>query len=239
MQEIAFNAATSSLSKDGRQGITLVANQAWDLNLSPNFLLAKPPQVVDVVFAISATARDAEKTFSFMKEVIKSIFEKYGVDSLRPAVIVFGDTVSVRMNFQDSLEQDALKRLVQGLRPNRGTPDLEKALAEAKTLFSGARPHAKKVLVIISDDQSDSKSWKIKHSSQELEEDEVDVIPVGVGNEVDIQQLKDTTPQKKNAVLANKDDDVGDLADKIVDIMRESEYFVGFYDQDSFLVSQL
>ena len=178
---------------------------------------------MDVVFAIGATARDAQQTFGMMKEVIKSIFEKHGVDNIRPAIIVFGDRASVRMNFQEDLDLDALMQRVEGLTRNRRTPDLEEVLLEAKALFLEARPRAKKVLVIIADDRSDSRSWKIKSSAQELEENEVDIIPVGIGPNVDMTQLVVTTSHKQNTIVAKKDDDVEDLADKIVDSLLKSK----------------
>ena len=189
-----------------------------------SFLLAKPIQDVDVVFAISATASDAQQTFSVMREVIKSIFEKHGVDSIRPAIIVFGDEAYVRLNFdEDVTDLNVLKQRIDNLPRNRGTPDLVKALSLAKTVFAGVRPNARKVLVIISDNRSDSKSWKIRSNARELEEEEIEVIPVGIGAEVDLPQLKDTTPHKANLIPASKDDDVDDLGDKILDIMLKSK----------------
>jgi len=189
-----------------------------------SFLLAKPIQDVDVVFAISATASDAQQTFSVMREVIKSIFEKHGVDSIRPAIIVFGDEAYVRLNFdEDVTDLNVLKQRIDNLPRNRGTPDLVKALSLAKTVFAGVRPNARKVLVIISDNRSDSKSWKIRSNARELEEEEIEVIPVGIGAEVDLPQLKDTTPRKANLIPASKDDDVDDLGDKILDIMLKSK----------------
>ena len=179
------------------------------------------------MFAISATASDSQQTFLVMKQVIKSIFEKHGVDSIRPAIIVFGDVASVRLNFDEKItDLNDLKQLIDNLTPNSGTPDLDEALSLAKTVFAEARPHAKKVLVIICDDRSDSKPWEIKSNARELEEEEIEVIPVGIGVEVYLPQLRVTTPDKENVIEASKDDDVDDLADKIVDLMLKSKYWL-------------
>lgn len=159
-----------------------------------------------------------------MKDVIKSIFEKYGVDSIRPAIIVFGDVASARLNFQqEGMDLNDLKQRIENLPRNTGTPDLNQALSLAKTLFARARAHAKKVIVVISDDRSDSKSWEITTKARELEEEEIEVVSVGVAGEVDPQQLKAATPHKNNVIVATKDDDVADLADKIVNIMLKSK----------------
>lgn len=159
-----------------------------------------------------------------MKDVIKSIFEKYGVDSIRPAIIVFGDVASARLNIQqEGMDLNDLKQRIENLPRNTGTPDLNQALSLAKTLFARARAHAKKVIVVISDDRSDSKSWEITTKARELEEEEIEVVSVGVAGEVDPQQLKAATPHKNNVIVATKDGDVADLADKIVNIMLKSK----------------
>ncbi len=179
---------------------------------------------MDVVFAISATASDAQQIFNVMKEVIKAIFEKHGVDSIRPAIIVFGDSSSVRLSFDEEItDLDELKRRIDNLPQNTGTPDLDAALLQAKGVFAGARPNAKKVLVIIVDDTSDSKPWEIKAKARELEEEQIEVVPVGIGNEVDLEQLENTTPYKDNLITADKDDDTDDIADEIVEKILRSK----------------
>ena len=176
------------------------------------------------MFAISATATDAQQTFSVVKDVIKTIFEKHGVDSMRVAIIVFGDAVSVRLSFDEEVtELDELKERIDNLPRNTGTPDLNAALVEGNRLLAGARPNAKKVLVIISDDTSDSSPWVIRANARELEEEEIEVVPVGMGNEVDLKQLEHTTPHKDNLITADKKDDTDDLADEILQKILRSE----------------
>lgn len=177
------------------------------------------------MFAISATASDSQQTFSVIKEVIKSIFEKHGVESIRPAIIVFGDTASVRLTFAEEItELDELKQLIDNLPQNTGTPDLDAAMLLAKEVFAGARPNAKKVLVIICDDTSNSETWEIRVKARELEEEEIEVVPVGFGNEVDHKQLENTTPYKDNLITADKDDDTDVIAEEIVEKILRSKY---------------
>ena len=162
-----------------------------------------------------------------MKEVIRKIFEKHGVDSMRPAIIVFGDAVSVRLSFDEEvIELDELKERIDNLPRNTGTPDLDAALLEANRLLAGARPNAKKVLVIISDDTSDSRTWEIRAKARELEEEEIEVVAVGIGNEANLKQLEHTTPHKDNLITAEKDSDTDDLADEILEkILRSKCHF--------------
>ena len=176
-----------------------------------------------MVFAISATASDAQGTFTVMKEIIKSIFEKHGVGSIRPAVIVYGDMASVRLNFDEVItDLNDLRKRIDNLIRNSGTPDLTEAMSLAKVVFVGARPHVKKVLVIITDDQSDSKEIKMK--ARELEEDEIEVVSVGIGAEVNIPQLKETTFYRENVIATNNTgDNTDELTDRILEIMLKSK----------------
>lgn len=184
----------------------------------------KPIQDVDVVFAISATASDSRRTFSVMKGVMKSIFDQLGVESIRPAIIVYGDRASLRLRFDEEITDIVqLKRRIDNLPQNKGTPDLDKALKMAQVVFAGARPNAKKVLVIITDDKSDSKPWVIMAGGRELEEEGIEVVAVGIGNEVDRKQLKTTTPHKDNVITVDKDDNTEDIANKIVAIIIRSK----------------
>lgn len=178
-----------------------------------------------MVFAISATASDAQGTFTVMKEIIKSIFEKHGVGSIRPAVIVYGDMASVRLNFDEVItDLNDLRKRIDNLIRNSGTPDLTEAMSLARVVFVGARPHVKKVLVIITDDQSDSKSWEIKMKARELEEDEIEVVSVGIGAEVNIPQLKETTSYKENVIATNNTGgNTDELTDRILEIMLKSK----------------
>ena len=171
-----------------------------------------------MVFAISATASNAQQTFDRMKEVIKSIFAKHGVNKIRPAIVVYADTASVRLNFdEDVTELEKLIQRIDNIPQSTGTPDLEGALQLAKSLFSGARPEAKKILVIITDSRSDSSPEAIKEQAHELEGEDVVVIPVGMGAQVDPSELKNTTPHKNNVILAKKTDDADDVANKILE----------------------
>ena len=189
------------------------------------FSPAKQIQDVDVVFAISATARDYRRTFSVMKGVMKSIFDQLGVESIRPAIIVYGDSASVRLRFDEEITDiDELKRRIDNLPRNTGTPDLNAALKMAQVVFAGSRPNAKKVLVIITDDKSDSKPWVITAGARQLEEEGIEVVAVGIGSEVDRKQLETTTPYKDNIITADKDDNTKDIANKIVVIILRSEW---------------
>lgn len=85
-------------------------------------------------------------------------------------------------------------------------PDLEKALDESDKLFqgAGARPTARKVLVVIMDKKSGVAESRVNSTANRLYEHYIDVIPVAVGEEADLKQLKLTTKDQSNLIEAPK-----------------------------------
>ena len=94
-------------------------------------------------------------------------------------------------------------------------PDLEKALKESLEMFegAGARPSARKVLVMIMDKKSGVPASLIDDAANGLYDNNVKVIPVAVGKEADVKELEKSTKDKNNLIEAPKDfvpDKLGD-----------------------------
>lgn len=71
---------------------------------------------LDIAFALSATATDADSSFRRMKDTIKSIIDRYGTGSIRYAVIVFGRDPSLELRFSDKYPSDNdLKMFFNGI----------------------------------------------------------------------------------------------------------------------------
>ena len=88
---------------------------------------------IDIGFAISASAAEADKNYEVIRGIISATIDQYGILKTRYAVIVFGKTPSVKVRFSDDfMSKDALKYLVQVIPRSRGEPALAKALEEAK-----------------------------------------------------------------------------------------------------------
>ena len=175
--------------------------------------------LLDLGFAISASAQDADKTFKLMKEAINSIVKRYESSKIRYALLTFGDTVRREVNFTQGLPdfkalQEALERASQ---PS-GEPDLQRGLEEAKMMFKQAasRPGAKKVLVVIMDKKSNSDPDEVEHAAKPLEDVNIIVVPVAVGPEASLPELEKTTTNKKFMVTVGKDENPEKLGEKIM-----------------------
>ena len=82
--------------------------------------------------------------------------------------------------------------------------------------FSGRRPDARKVLVVITDKKSDSTEDEITQAAVLLQNNNVRVIPVALGSEADLKELANATLDEDDVVKADTSDDPEETADKII-----------------------
>ena len=181
---------------------------------------------VDLAFAISAASVEADNNFKKTKAVITAIIDTYGKNKLRYGVIVFGSRASSKIRFGDVLPRDEeLKTIVGSLSGPKEPPALDEALKKGKELFDNAdeRPNARKVLVVIVDKKSTSRLDELRRGAKRLEEDEIKVIPVAIGDEVDHAELEEMTPEKANMVNASTDIYLIDLKTRIMNKVFEGK----------------
>lgn len=107
----------------------------------------KPIEELDLGFAISAAAIDADDTFGKIKESLRVIIDIYGTGNIRYGIILFGSSSVIAKAFGERYEDDdALKSAILSFQRPSGEPNLKQALRKAKMMFdaSTTRPSAKK-----------------------------------------------------------------------------------------------
>lgn len=176
---------------------------------------------MDLAFAISATASNADRTFKRMKEIMHSIVDKYGSSKIHYGLVVFGASPVNKISFGDIYPSDEnLKTAIEAAPRVVGSPSLDKLLSEGNKLFSSHKNHpkARKVLVIIIDNKSGDSPSVIQSKAKNLIDRGVLVIPVAIGNNADPKQLEKTTDDKGNVIKEEKDgDDPDELGEKIME----------------------
>ena len=181
---------------------------------------SKPVLQVDLGFAISATDIGAEETFQYMKNVVKYVIDTHGISRMRYGVILFADSsityIPLSQTFPD---KSALTTLFDSYPRPQGEPDLRKALIEAKEMFdkAPAPPEAKQVLAVIMDQTSINDLNDVKKAAHVLEDDEIQIVPVGVGQNVEEEELESITGNKQNLIIVDKDSNPSDTGKEIVD----------------------
>ena len=161
------------------------------------------PDEIDLAFAITASGRQADKSFQLMKDSILWILDKYGRKNTKYALITYGDTPKTRFRFSANFRSlDHIKQFVKAVPRSSGGSALDKALKQAEVVFdsAGARPRAQKVLVVITDKESGRSPDDVKAASEVLENKGVKVIPVAIGNEADRKELQNITSDKENVI---------------------------------------
>lgn len=147
---------------------------------------------IDMVFALSAAAVEAEDTFDKIKDTVDTIIKQYGTDKIRYALMTFGDRPSVIVDFSDGRGKEALRTTVQQLRRPTGEPDVEKALKEAEKLLDNAppRPGSRRIVVIFVDKKTPNSRSGLKEAAESLTEKNVTIVPAVIGPEVDNDEIE-------------------------------------------------
>lgn len=181
---------------------------------------------VDLGFAISSTSIDALTTFNLMKDAIKSVVSTYSTKNIRYGIIVFGDQPYKVLDFGEALpNKDILTMKIDAIRRRSGDPNLIGTMQVAKTMFEGrgARPNAKKILVVIVDNDAPQRRSQISVAAKPLEYVGIRVVPVAVGRYAEPQQLESTTPLRDNIIEVPKTEDPIVVGKKIVDKVKKSK----------------
>jgi len=177
--------------------------------------------LVDLGFALSASASDASKNFAKMKSVINSIIAQYSISRIKYGVVVYGNDAKTVIDFQRVFsKEDDLKQYLSSVTPATGGSSLEKGLAQGEQLFAsgGARPNALKVLVVFTDKKSTGNEQMTQAEAKELRDQGIKVIAVALGSESDAAELKDVATDGRHVIRAKKTEDSDKLAVEVMEL---------------------
>ena len=158
-----------------------------------------PIPELDLGFAIAAGSLDATETFQLMKDTIAAIISEYRLDKINYGLIVFGDAATIRIQFGEYSNVNNLLRDLRFIPKKRSGASLVDALREADSLFSSSdvRPHAKKVLVVITDLASGESSSQVSEAARPIQDKGVKIVAVAIGKEADPKELETFTSVDK------------------------------------------
>ena len=178
--------------------------------------------MVDLGFAISATARNSKKNFNKMQEIIKTFIEKYGSHRIAYSALTFGSTPTIQLRFSKS----ASSVDVESMQQNPGESSLDKALDGARELFKvseGAREKALKILVVITDKKSDSVTVDVATAAARMKDDGVRIISIALGREADPQELEATTENGNDVLNVTDTSSPKKTVEKIMERVLDSK----------------
>lgn len=159
-----------------------------------------------------------------MKDTVKQFIDKYGATAIHYSIIVYGGQVLRVVNFNHTFPPSAneLKTAISNQRSLSGGPVLKDALDETFRIFNETigRPKALKVLVVITDNNSENKKDSLSAAVQRLEEQiypkGVLVISVALGA-VNRSELLVISPNPLDVLSVGTGINAGILAERIME----------------------
>ena len=132
----------------------------------------------------------------------------------------FGSTLNPIVKFNRPVDSNAqFMALVDSLRSAQGGSDLAKAIEESPAMFTeenGGRPNAKKILVVIIDNKSDSTGDDTEDAAAVVREAGIRVIPVGL-DRADRVELDKTTAVEEDVLTPPDSETAKDIAEDIME----------------------
>lgn len=184
---------------------------------------------IDLMFVLSSQSSKSFKTFAYMKAVVADIMQNYSTNQIHYAVVLYGNEPFVILKFSDGVtDRDALVEMVSSASNVPGGSALDKALQRAKQLFAeddAVRPDARKVLVVMTDDESSGDKEVAKGVAKDLIDNHVTIITVAVGGEAGHNELENLTPTDGDSLNTTSEKDPGETGEEIMRKIAESTYF--------------
>lgn len=166
-------------------------------------VVVEPPEM-DLCFAVSATAALSQKTFNLMKKSIIDVVDTYGAGKVRYSVVLFGSVARLVVKFSDgALDPTRLKGAIGSLVPSSGAPALDEALERSFESFKDGedRPNARKVLIVMLDNESGLQLSDIMLKARALETKNIRVITVGIGDSTNKEELETMASDNRDILL--------------------------------------
>ena len=187
---------------------------------------------MDLAFIIDSSGSIGGRNYlrekTFVKEVAKSF--GLGTNQSRAAMILFSDSASVKARFGQFASEAEFDRAVDDLPHERGKTRIDKALdLTATDIFPESREGVTKIAILITDGTQTEAPDAIglREASEPLRQAGVRVIAVGVGTNVDEDELRLVTESDEDVVVAA---DFEDLLLKLDNLTSKACQLASEYD---------
>jgi len=157
----------------------------------------------DIVFLLDSSGSVGVENFDLMKNFTKSIVDEFaiGPNAVQFGIVIFSTPVIGAFKLNQYSDREELKKAIDGIEFKDGETHTGKALEYLRehtfTRQEGYRsnPNIPKVAIVITDGHSTHKD-KTKEQAQKLKEQDVEIYSIGVGNDVDEEELGNMASNK-------------------------------------------
>ena len=165
--------------------------------------------MTDIAFIMDSSDDVGNQNYQIQKDFVNAIAESFDIQPTgsRGGVVVSGKEATLNIKFGDHLKAEDFQEAVDRLPYTPGNASIDKALKVALTQLlvvqGGARPGVAKILVLIT---SGTQNQTVDNSlvdavARKLEQLEVAVFLMGVGEKVDVKLLRPLINSDENVFL--------------------------------------
>ena len=171
---------------------------------------------VDLLFAIDGSRMVNLSTYEKMKKFVKGALNMYNISALKTHVGILsfgGDTNNIALPLKDGISKPLVDQTVDSLKRCGGQRHMNKAIRfvadKMFTTENGGRPNAGKVLVLLTAGRNSAEGKEdLPKAARKLKENGVDVFVIGLGTNVDDDELIAIASEKDDIAKVNTVDDL-------------------------------
>ena len=150
----------------------------------------------DIGILFGASGKNARHTFDAEKSFVTKLLDQYTISPTQTLIgaVTYAKDASVAIPVGSATSKEGVKKAIARIRYPGDGANLRKALEVARDqLFSvtqGARRNVPKTLIVFVDKKSSSVPAELSSIVESLRTEEIKVIAVGIGDEVDPNELQ-------------------------------------------------
>ena len=166
---------------------------------------------VDLAFVVDSSGSINRTTFKREKHLVEVISKRLGISPThgRAAIVLYSGNASIEAGFDTYTSEKDFVAAVGNLPYLSGGTSIDKALDLAHNqVFSQARDGVAKVAVVLTDARQDRSATGLKDASAALRNQGVRVLAVGMGDDVDRNELKSLVKSKDDALFTTEFDNL-------------------------------
>ncbi|XP_066919000.1 uncharacterized protein [Clytia hemisphaerica] len=158
-----------------------------------------PPGPVELIFIIDKSGSIGRKNFALSLKFVQELTRFFSISpsTTRVAAISYSTSVRTEFQFNNYLNRECLTSAIRRIRYTAGATATGPALQQAITLFQSARRSAKKVVFLLTDGKS-NRGVKPSIPAAQLKNSGVDIFVLGIGNNVNVLELKSIASSNNN-----------------------------------------
>lgn len=178
--------------------------------------------IADVIFAVHSPKNLGPSKYRKEKEFVKRVATTLNIapGRSRVSLILYSNFATVRAELGEKTTMDSFSNLVDGLPHERGETRIDRALKLSRSLFdsSGAtRRGVPKILILLASGRQTAapNALNLEDAARPLHEANVRILAVGMGQDVEENELRAVTLKDEDMFLAPSFNDLISLSGSV------------------------